>query len=91
MPCHDSQTETDREEAQERADAATRAACDLRTILRRGGTEQDLTVVTREWIARHDAWDAKRIKIEEASGERERVRQQALNKLNLDERRALGL
>jgi len=75
----------------EEADAATRAACDLRTILRRGGRESDLCPETREWIKRHDEWDARRAAAEEAAGLREKVRQAALNKLTLDERRALGL
>lgn len=73
------------------ADAATRAACDLRTILRRGGNEYDLCQETREWIKQHDEEERVRIAQEEARGERERVRREALNKLTLDERRALGL
>lgn len=72
-------------------DAATRAACDLRTILRRGGTEKDLCEDTRTWIKQHDAWDRRRIKQEEEAGIRERARQAALAKLNLDDRRVLGL
>jgi hypothetical protein len=73
------------------ADAATRAACDLRTILRRGGTEADLCVSTREWIAQHDKEDAERKRVEERTNERERRRRAALDKLTLDERRVLGL
>ena len=73
------------------ADAATRAACDLRTILRRGGKESDLTPETRKWIKKHDVADTTRIKEETASGERQRVKQRALNKLSLEERRALNL
>jgi hypothetical protein len=70
---------------------ATRAACDLRTILRRGGTEEDLCAETRRWIAKHDDWDHRRIKEEERRGERQRVKQNALAKLTMDERRVLGL
>ena len=73
------------------ADAATRAACDLRTILRRGGTENDLALETRNWIKGHDEWDARRIAQEEAEGTRQKVKQAALDKLTLDERRVLGL
>lgn len=73
------------------ADAATRAACDLRTILRRGGKESDLTPETRRWIAKHDDEDAKRIAKENAEGLRQRVKQQALDKLSMEERRVLGL
>jgi hypothetical protein len=78
-------------EAKDAANAATRAACDMRTILRRNKLEKELTVETRQWIAKHDAEDAKRIAEENASGLRERVKQQALDKLSLEERRVLGL
>jgi hypothetical protein len=70
---------------------ATRAGCDMRTILRRHNLESELTQDTRAWIAMHDAADARRIEIEKANGVRERTRLQALAKLNLDERRVLGL
>jgi hypothetical protein len=73
------------------ADQATRAACDMRTIIRRAGLENELTVETRKWIKKHDAADAKRIAEENAAGIRQRVRQQALDKLSLEERRVLGL
>lgn len=75
----------------EEADAATRAACDMRTILRRNDLEKELTVETRKWIKQHDAEDAKRIKEENANGIREKARLRALNKLTLEERRVLGL
>ena len=80
------------------ADAATRAACDMRTILRRLGKENELTVETRQWIKKHDTADAKRIAGEEASGLRQKVKDTALTKrqafldtLTLEERRVLGL
>lgn len=75
----------------EEANAATRAACDMRTILRRNNLEKELTVETRAWIAKHDAADAKRIAEENAAGIREKVRLAALDKLTLEERRVLGL
>ena len=84
----------DREESaivRKKADAATRAACDLRTILRRGGTESDLCEETRRWISQHDDWDRRRIEQENAAGIRQRTKEQALAKLTLDERRVLGL
>jgi hypothetical protein len=90
MPCYDGR-ENDHTDCQRRINEATRAACDLRTILRRGGTESDLCQDTRHWIAVHDEWDARRIAAEDAAGIRERTRREALQKLNLDERRALGL
>jgi len=78
-------------EAHQEATAATRAACDLRTILRRGGKEIDLTAETLAWIAKHDKADKERIKEEEENGIRERTKRRALDKLTLDERRVLGL
>jgi hypothetical protein len=90
MPCRSDGCETSNE-YEEAADNATRAACDMRTILRRRGLEKELTVETRKWIKRHDKEDAERIAQENASGERERVRLAALDKLSLEERRVLGL
>ena len=73
------------------ADAATRAACDMRTILRRHNLEQDLCSETRRWIAKHDKDDKERIAVENANGLRAKAKQRGLNKLTLEERRALGL
>ena len=73
------------------ADNATRAACDMRTILRRNNLETHLTHETLKWIRKHDAADAARIAKETAEGLRERTRQAALDKLTLEERRVLGL
>ena len=73
------------------ADNATRAACDMRTILSRNYLVNHLTTETLNWIKKHDAADAARIAQETASGLRERTRLEALNKLTLEERRVLGL
>lgn len=73
------------------ADRATRAACDMRTIIRRAKLESKLCAETLAWIAEHDAADAKRIAKEKKKGQRRSLRKQALAKLNLDERRVLGL
>jgi len=73
------------------ADAATRAACDMRTILRRFNLEKELTVETRKWIKQHDKEDEERIKRENEAGIREKTRLRALDKLTLEERRVLGL
>lgn len=78
-------------ERQQAADAATRAACDMRTILRRNKLESELTAETRKWIAKHDAEDARRIREETEQKIRENTRLRALDKLTLDERRVLGL
>lgn len=71
--------------------AATRAGCDMRTILRRHHLEEELTAETRKWIAEHDEVDRQRIDREILEGTRNHAKQQALAKLNMDERRILGL
>lgn len=91
MPCRCEDDGLDIIRLRDEANAATRAACDLRTILRRGGSERDLCSETRKWIKRHDEWDERRIAEENAAGQRQKVKQAALDKLTLDERRALGL
>lgn len=89
MPCSDGGSYE--EEERKRSRKATRAACDMRTIIRRAKLEKELTRETREWIAEHDEEDRIRIHLEEENGVREKTRKKALEKLTLDERRALGL
>lgn len=92
MPCRCDYMEEDGAPVLKReADKATRAACDMRTILRRHGLESELTRETRGWIAQHDKEDAERIAKENAEGIRQRTKQAALDKLTLEERRVLGL
>jgi len=94
MPCYDSRTpDPNRTIEQLRRDIneVTRVCCDMRTIIRRAGLEEDLTVEARTWIARHDSEDEKRIREEKASGLRDSLRQETLDKLSLEERRVLGL
>jgi len=88
MPCRCEEDNTERFDA---ADRATRAGCDMRTIIRRYNLEGELTVETRAWIKKHDREDAERIAKENAEGIRQRVKQNALDKLTLEERRVLGL
>lgn len=73
--------------------AATRAACDMRTIIRKfaPALEAELTPETCKWIHKHDIEDAKRIAEENAARIRENTRLRALEKLSLEERRVLGL
>jgi hypothetical protein len=75
------------------ADKATRAACDMRTIIRRHAPNilDELTPETLQWILKHDKEDEKRIAEENAKGIREQTRLNALNKLTIEERRVLGL
>lgn len=63
----------------------------MRTILRRHGLERKLTLETQLWIAQHDEHDEQRIKREKEEGVREQLKQQALDKLNVDDRRILEL
>ena len=91
MPCQCEPGPDDYQRYREETDRATRASCDMRTILRRHKLEAELCPETREWIARHDKEDTRRIKEENERGQRESLKQRALDKLNLDERRALGL
>jgi len=90
MPCESGPCDNSAEYRAE-ANRATRAACDMRTILRRANLEHMLTVETRKWIAKHDREDAVRIAAENAEGIRERTKRTALDKLTLEERRVLGL
>lgn len=91
MPCGAFDHDDNRNTYRDVADAATRAACDMRTILRRHKLENELTVETRLWIRQHDDEDERRIAEENEKGIRQRTKQQALDKLTLEERRVLGL
>jgi hypothetical protein len=65
MPCQCDWAEGEnRNKLQSLADAATRAACDMRTIIRRNKWESALTLETRNWIKQHDEEDARRIEEE---------------------------
>ena len=97
MPCRcdypedETLSKKERKQNKRELDRLTRVSCDMRTILRREGLVPDLTQETRTWIKEHDKADAKRVIEEEARGVRQKVKQTALNKLTLEERRALGL
>jgi hypothetical protein len=71
-------------------DRLTRVCCDLRSVLRRGGRESDLTNETRKWIREHDKADRERLDQEGREGKRASLKKKALAKLNIDEREALG-
>ena len=90
MPCGDTSGRYEDDLVEERR-LATRAACDMRTILRRHKLEHELTRETITWILKHDQEDTERIAIEKANGSRERSRARALDKLTMEERRVLGL
>ena len=92
MPCRcDDYGPSESELMKKDLNKATRAACDMRSILRQHKLEGELCAETLLWIKRHDAADAKRIAEETAKGEREKAKRKALNKLTMDERRILGL
>jgi hypothetical protein len=91
MPCQCDGYENVSESLRRDVDQATRAACDMRTILRKFGLEHELCLETIEWIRRHDKADAARIEYERKNKVREQTKQRALDKLTMDERRVLGL
>lgn len=92
MPCKDPLGEIQhRSLIAEKLDFVTRAACDMRTILRRHGLEKELCEETKAWIQEHDMVDAIRLQSEREQAAREKIKEDALKKLNLDERRVLGL
>ena len=93
MPCRCDYMETPNEDQglRREVDKATRAACDMRTILRRHNLLGELTQETLKWVHQHDKEDEKRIAEENAKGIREAARKRGLDKLTLEERRALGL
>ena len=93
MPCQCDYPGDDNPGLRREADKATRAACDMRTIIRKFAPtiEIELTPETRKWIAQHDKEDAKRIAEENKKKIRENTRLRALEKLTLEERRVLGL
>ena len=92
MPCScEGYEEDDRRREVQKLHTVTKAACDMRTILRKHHLEDELAPGTRHWIAKHDAWDERRIAEEAASGKRAEAKQKALDKLTVDDRRVLGL
>ncbi len=91
MPCRCEFMPQSSAETRGEIDRLTRVCCDMRTILRRAGLEEELAEETRAWIREHDDWDARRIAKETARNERAAARLAALGKLTMDERRVLGL
>lgn len=73
---------------------STRAACDLLTVLRRGGDESEVSNETRHWIAEHDFENDNNFEKEQIDVE-QLLPESVLDKLSQDERlalrRALGL
>ncbi len=81
----------DNPEMKKRLDKATRAACDMRTILRRFDLEKHLADETREWIKGHDEADRKRIAQRQEKIWREEQRKIALNNLTEADKIVLGM
>lgn len=72
--------------------AAERAACDLWDAFSRSGLPMErLSRETKKWIKKHLFEDQERLRREEAIGVKEAIRKRALEKLDQDERRELGL
>ena len=92
MPCLvEGSDEAHADRCLERLEHATRAACDMRTILRQDKLEHRLAPETRSWIKEHDKVDRVRIAEETRRGERAQAKQDAMDKLTMDDRRVLGL
>ena len=92
-PCYQDDPETIQRlrDTKARLDWVTRAACDMRTILRRNNLEQHLTAESRRWITEHDAEDARRIEVETKARIRQATKRRALAKLSDEEKVLLGL
>jgi len=98
MPCSDGSrcggityVDRDNPETKKRLDRATRAACDMRTILRRFGLEKHLAEETLEWIKMHDEQDRKRIALKKEQIWREEQRKLALAALTNEDKIILGM
>lgn len=91
MPCRDDVDWGSDQGYKRRLDMVTRAACDMRTILRRHELEGELCQETRDWIVEHDQADAARLQQAAEQKAREDAKQRGIAKLTLEERRALGL
>jgi hypothetical protein len=106
MPCNDGgpsyYTSSERlYKMKARLDKATRAACEMARIIREYGEAligdegkdlfHKLSKETKKWIEKHDAMDAKRLKLEQEEKDRKRLKKQALCKLSKKEREVLDL
>jgi hypothetical protein len=92
MPCRVDGYEDERSTPlYQTANDATRAACNMRNIIRRHNLENELTTETRKWIMKHDEEDAKRIALDKEVEEKLRKKREALSKLSPEDRRILGL
>jgi hypothetical protein len=92
-PCYQDDPETIQKlrNTKARLDWVTRAACDMRTVLRRNNLERELTTESRGWIVEHDAEDARRVEAETKAKIRQATKRRALAKLSDEERVLLGL
>jgi hypothetical protein len=60
MPCYDSRDDEDRVNTQKRADAATRAACEMARVLRAKRLMGLVSSRTRVWALKHEEFDRER-------------------------------
>lgn len=97
MPCSSGGYESasyynDYVEYKDRADRATRAACELGRLLKTvPKLFATLTPRTQKWIKRHEAMDRRRIEQEKEKKRTTKIRQNALAKLSKEERDILGV
>lgn len=94
MPCRDDYAACDTRQ-DNRLDLATRTACNLIKLIRRNHPHLlesiNLPDESKEWIAAHDLADVRREQLENARKAELKLKQTALSKLTLDERKALGI
>lgn len=90
MQCYSSPAE-DAAYAQDAADRATRAACEMGKIIRAKGLFNQLMPETKKWLETHEAFDAERISKELAKAKKKALVRSALAKLTDLEREALGI
>ena len=91
MPCESGDIHDDLRDAYDRADAATRAACEMARILRAYHKFDQLSQETRRWVKRHGRIDRERERDEKREREHSESKERALAKLSRKEREVLGL
>ena len=96
MPCYmtgsaESDARMGEREAQERAQAATRVACEAMQELEDDGELSRVSAESQLWWQNHKATDAERRQREQDEEDRQELRKSGLSKLSTEERKALGL
>lgn len=96
MPCRSEWPEDTSYRYKVEMDRATRIACELAKKLEQGANPVTIAVPwfskeTSDWWKKHKESDARRLEAEAKAMRIRTIKEQALNKLSREERRALGL